>query len=167
MGLAVSVLAVGAVVAGWIQIAGLWTLVSDFLDPVAEPLVEPSGTQELLASILALGVGIVGVVVAWAVYSARTVSVPQARGVRAVLEHKFYFDELYDWVFYRPTVLLATTLRDFVERPVLLGSIDSLAAGARRLGSEVTELQTGLVRTYALAIAGSVTVLALVFVWVK
>ena len=66
-----------------------------------------------------------------------------------------------------PTVLLATTLRDFVERPVLLGSIDSLAAGARRLGSEVTGLQTGLVRTYALAIAGSVTVLALVFVWVK
>jgi NADH-quinone oxidoreductase subunit L len=167
MGLAVGVLTVGAVVAGWLQIAGLWTLVSDFLDPVAEPLVEPSGTQELLASILAVGVGVVGVVVAWAVYSARTISVPQARGVRAVLEHKFYFDELYDWVFYRPTVLLATTLRDFVERPVLLGSIDSLAAGARRLGSEVTGLQTGLVRTYALAIAGSVTVLALVFVWVK
>jgi hypothetical protein len=58
-------------------------------------------------------------------------------------------------------------LRDFIERPVVLGSIDSIAAGARRIGSEVTELQTGLVRTYALAIAGSVTVLALVFVWVK
>jgi hypothetical protein len=58
-------------------------------------------------------------------------------------------------------------LRDYVERPILLGSIDSLAAGARRVGNEVTELQTGLVRTYALAIAGSVTVLALVFVWVK
>jgi hypothetical protein len=28
-------------------------------------------------------------------------------------------------------------------------------------------VQTGLVRTYALAIAGSVTVLAFVFVWVK
>ena len=33
--------------------------------------------------------------------------------------------------------------------------------------SELSEVQTGLVRTYALAIAGSVTVLALVFVWVK
>jgi NADH-quinone oxidoreductase subunit L len=167
MGLAVSVLAIGAVVAGWVQIAGLWTLVSDFLDPVAEPLVEPSGAQELLASLLALGLGIAGVIVAWAVYSAGTISVPRARALRATLEDKFYFDELYDWVFYRPTVLLATTLRDFVEQPVLLGSIDSLAAGARRIGSEVTQLQTGLVRTYALAIAGSVTVLALVFVWVK
>ena len=87
--------------------------------------------------------------------------------MQALLEHKFYFDELYDWVLYRPAVLFTVTVRDYVERPVLLGSIDSLATGARRVGNEVTELQTGLVRTYALAISGSVTVLALVFVWVK
>jgi NADH:ubiquinone oxidoreductase subunit 5 (subunit L)/multisubunit Na+/H+ antiporter MnhA subunit len=87
--------------------------------------------------------------------------------VRALFEHKFYFDELYDWVFYRPSVALAVALRDWIERPLLLGSIDSIATGARRLGSDLSELQTGLVRTYALAIAGSVTVLALVFVWVK
>src|SRR5439155_24960369 len=128
---------------------------------------DPSGAQGLLASALAVGLGVAGALVAWAVYSARTIPVPQARAVRAALEHKFYFDELYDWVFYRPTVLLARTLRDFVERPVLLGSIDTLAGGARRIGDQLTELQTGLVRTYALAIAGSVTVLALVFVWVK
>jgi NADH-quinone oxidoreductase subunit L len=167
MGLAVGVLALGALVAGWIQIAGLWHPLTDFFKPTVEPLVDPTGKQDLLASLLAVGLGIAGMVVAWALYSARTLRVPQARAVRALLEHKFYFDELYDWVFYRPTVLLAATLRDYVERPVLLGSIDSLAAGARRIGNEVTELQTGLVRTYALAIAGSVTVLALVFVWVK
>ncbi len=167
MGLTVSLLTIGAVVAGWIQIAGLWTLVSDFLNPVAEPLVDPSGAQDLLASVLAVGLGIAGVVVAWAVYSARTVAIPQARTVRALLEHKFYFDELYDSVFYRPTAALTAALRDYFERPLLLGSIDSLAAGARRISGEVSELQTGLVRTYALAIAGGVTVLALVFVWVK
>jgi NADH-quinone oxidoreductase subunit L len=167
MGLTVGVLAVGAAIAGWLQFAGLWTPLSDFLRPVAEPLVEPSGAQDLLASILAVGLGIAGVVVAWAIYSARTIAVPRIRAVQTLFEHKFYFDEVYDWVFYRPTVLLATALRDFVERPILLGSIDSLAAGARRIGDQVTELQTGLVRTYAFAIAGSVTVLALVFVWVK
>jgi hypothetical protein len=36
--------------------------------------------------------------------------------VRAVLEHKFYFDELYDAVFYRPTVFVAVTLRGCVRR---------------------------------------------------
>ena len=146
---------------------GLWTPISDFLDPVAEPLVEPSGTQELVASILAVAVGIAGIAVAWATYSARTLRIPSAGPVRAVLEHKFYFDELYDWAFYRPTVALAVALRDWVERPVLLGSIDRIATGARRFGSDLSDVQTGLVRTYALAIAGGVTVLALVFVWVK
>jgi NADH-quinone oxidoreductase subunit L len=163
----VGVLTVLAAIGGWIQITELWTPISDFLDPVAEPLVDPSGTQELVASVLAVAVGVAGIAVAWAAYSARTLSIPRARPVRAVLEHKFYFDELYDWVFYRPSVALAVALRDWFERPVLLGSIDTIATGARRVGSGLTELQTGLVRTYALAIAGSVTVLALVFVWVK
>ncbi|MEP6908921.1 MAG: NADH-quinone oxidoreductase subunit L [Actinomycetota bacterium] len=163
MGLSVGALAVLAVVGGWIQIAGLWHPLTDFFKPTVEPLVDPSGTQDLVASILAVGLGIAGALMAWAMYSARTLSVPRASGL---LEHKFYFDELYDWVFYRPTVILTRGLQGFVERPIL-GSIDSLATGARRIGNEVTELQTGLVRTYALAIAGSVTVLALVFVWVK
>jgi hypothetical protein len=63
--------------------------------------------------------------------------------------------------------LLARSLGSRVERPVILGSLTGIAFGARRIAGEVTQLQTGLVRTYALAIAGSVTVLALVFVWVK
>ena len=163
----VGVLTVLAAIGGWIQITELWDPISDFLDPVAEPLVEPSGTQELVASVVAVALGVAGIAVAWAAYSARTLSIPRARPVRAVLEHKFYFDELYDWVFYKPSVALAVALRDWVERPVLLGSIDTIATGARRIGSELSELQTGLVRTYALAIAGSVTVLAFVFVWVK
>ena len=163
----VGVLAVLAVIGGWVQIAGVWHPFANFLEPPVEPLIEPSGTQDLVASIFAVGLGVAGIAVAWAAYSARTLRIPSAPAVRALLEHKFYFDELYDWVFYRPSVALALALRDWIERPVLLGSIDSIATGARRLGNDLSELQTGLVRTYALAIAGSVTVLALVFVWVR
>jgi NADH-quinone oxidoreductase subunit L len=134
---------------------------------VARPLVEPSGTQELFASLGAVALGVAGAVLAWSIYGARTVGVPSARLLRALLEHKFYFDELYDWVFYRPALWLARGLRDYVERPFVQGSLTGIAAGARRLGDEVTELQTGVVRTYAFAIAGGVAVLAFVFVWVK
>jgi NADH-quinone oxidoreductase subunit L len=161
------VLSVLAVVGGWVDIPGVWNPFADFLKPTVEPIVEPSGTQELFASLLAVGVGVLGIALAWAIYSRRTVRVPEARAVRAVLEHKFYFDELYDAVFYRPTVALAIALRDWFERPVILGSLSSIALGARRLAGDLSDLQTGLVRTYALAIAGSVTVLAFVFVWVK
>ena len=163
----VAVLSLLAVVGGWVDIPGVWDPFGDFLKPTVEPLVEPSGTQELFASLAALALGLGGIAVAWAAYSARKLRIPQARGVRAVLEHKFYFDELYDAVFYRPTVLLARSLRDRFEGPIVLGSITGIASGARRLAGELSDVQTGLVRTYALAIAGSVTVLALVFVWVK
>ena len=163
----VGVLSVLAVIGGWVQIPGVWHPFADFLKPTVEPLVEPTGTQDFWASVAALALGLAGIAVAWAAYSRRTLRIPQARRVRAVLEHKFYFDELYDTVFYRPTVLLARGLRDHFEGPLVLGSITGIASGARRFASELNEVQTGLVRTYALAIAGGVAVLAFVFVWVK
>ena len=102
-------------------------------------------------------------------YNARLaeLSLPEWRAARTVLEHKFYFDELYDAIFYRPAVVLAATLRDGIENPLVLGSLGEIGAVVRKASSELREVQTGLVRTYALAIAGSVTVLAFVFVWVK
>jgi NADH-quinone oxidoreductase subunit L len=167
MGSTVAVLTVLSVIGGWVQIAGLWHPLSDFLKPTVEPLVEPSGTQDLVASILAVGLAVAGIAVAWAVYSAGTLRVPRARAVRAVLEHKFYFDDAYDYAFYRPSVWVAVTLRDWFEGPVILGSLGAVAAGARKFGGEVSELQTGLVRTYAFAVAGGVAILGLVFAWVK
>jgi NADH-quinone oxidoreductase subunit L len=167
MGLSVAALTVLAVIGGWIQIAGVWHPLADFLKPAAEPLIEPTGTQDFFASLGAVSLGLAGIAVAWAAYSARRLAVPATQPVRALLEHKFYFDELYDALFYRPSVLLARRLGAYLERPFILGSLDGIALGARRVAGEVTQLQTGLVRTYALAIAGSVTVLALVFVWVK
>src|SRR5207237_4886317 len=104
-------------IGGWIQIAGVWHPFADFLKPTVEPLVEPSGTQELLTSILAVSVGIAGILVAWAAYSARTLRIPRVRPVQALFEHKFYFDEAYDWILYRPAHLGALTLRDWVEGP--------------------------------------------------
>jgi NADH-quinone oxidoreductase subunit L len=167
MALTVGALTVGAVVAGWIQIAGIWHPLANFLDPVAEPLVEPSGTQDAIASVLAVALGVAGIWLAWLIYSDRRVTVPAVRPLRALLEHKFYFDEAYDWIFYRPAVWLARGLAALVEQPVVGGSLSGIALGARRAGGEVAEAQTGLVRTYALVVAAGVATLALVFVWVR
>jgi NADH-quinone oxidoreductase subunit L len=167
MALTVGVLTVGAVVAGWIQIPGLWHPLSNFLDPVAEPLVVPTGTEELIASVLAVALGLAGIGLAWWIYSERRLAIPAARPMRALLEHKFYFDEAYDLAFYRPAVWLARTLASLVEQPVVDGSLTGIAFGARRAGGEVAEAQTGLVRTYAFVIAASVATLVLVFVWVR
>jgi NADH-quinone oxidoreductase subunit L len=160
----VAVLAVLSVIGGWLQFAGLWHPLSDFLEPAAESLIEPSGTQDLVTSILAVGLGLAGMLLAWQLYGVRRARLPEARFWRALLEHKFYFDEAYDLVFYRPASTVAHLLTRGVERPLVLGGVDDVATATRTVAGRFREIQTGLVRTYALALASSVAVLLLVFV---
>ena len=87
--------------------------------------------------------------------------------LRRELEHKFNVDEAYQLVFFKPAALLATAGRRFVETPVIAGSLRGLGLAARGAGAGVSEAQTGIVRTYALALAGGVAILLLVFVAVR
>ena len=163
----VAVLAVLSAIGGWIQIAGIWHPLADFLDTAAEPLLEPSVLQDYAASAAAVAAGLAGILVAWLIYSERRVRTPIAPVPRTVLENKFFFDELYDLLFYRPAALVARVWNRWVEGPVIGGSLMGVAGGTRELGEEVTRAQTGFLRIYALAIAAGLAVLALVFVSVR
>jgi NADH-quinone oxidoreductase subunit L len=163
----VAVLTVLAAIGGFLQFANVWTPLTDWLEPVARPLVEASGTQELISSVFAVLLGLGGIGAAWVLYGARTSPVPRFARVQRTLEHKFYFDEVYDAVFYRPAVFIAHGLARWIERPLVFGSVRELAQGIGRLGLDTSRLQTGLVRTYAFAIAASVAVVTLVFVAVR
>jgi NADH-quinone oxidoreductase subunit L len=163
----VGVLTVLAAIGGFLQFAGVWTPVSDWLEPIARPLVEASGTQEAVSSVIAVLLGAAGIGVAWVLYGAKTQRVPHVAWAQRLFEHKFYFDELYDAVFYRPAVLLANALGRWVERPLVMGSLRELVHGVGLLGRDTSRLQTGLVRTYALAIAASLAVVTVVFVAVR
>ena len=163
----VGVLTVLATIGGFLQFADVWTPLTTWLEPVARPLVEASGTQEAVSSVLAVLLGLGGIGVAWVLYGSRTAPVPRLARVQAVLEHKFYFDELYDAVFYRPAVFVARALGRWIERPLVFGSVRELSEGVRGLGLDTSKLQTGLVRTYALAIAASLAVVTIVFVSVR
>jgi NADH-quinone oxidoreductase subunit L len=167
MGVPVAVLAVLSVIGGWIQFAPLWHPVETWLQSVVEPVVTPTDWQEGISSALAVLLGLLGIYVAWALYAVKTFAVPQFAFAQRVLEHKFYFDELYDALFYRPTVWLAKALYRGVEDPLIAESSTSLGQDTRNLGRVVARLQTGLVRTYVLAIASSAAVLAIVFIAVK
>jgi len=164
LGVPVAVLTVLAAIAGFLQVFELWTPVSDWLDPVAPPLVVPSTSQEVVSSLCAVLLGLAGIGIAWWIYGARKAEAPASL---PLLEHKFYFDELYDAIFYRPAVLLSQGLLRFVERPLVFGSLRELGEGMRELGQATRNLQTGLVRTYAFAIAASVTVVTVVLVAVR
>jgi NADH-quinone oxidoreductase subunit L len=163
----VGVLAVLSVVGGWLQFAPVWHPVETWLQTVAEPVVSPTNWQEAISSILAVVLGLAGIYVAWAMYAARKLAVPRFAFAQRVLEHKFYFDELYDLSFYRPTVWIAKRFFRWIEEPLIAESSNSLGQDTRDLGRAVSRLQTGVLRTYALAIASGVAVLTVVFVAIR
>jgi NADH-quinone oxidoreductase subunit L len=93
--------------------------------------------------------------------------VPRLVFAQRTFEHKFYFDELYDRLFYVPSAWIARMLGRGIEEPLIAGSGRELGEETRDVGGLVARAQTGLLRTYALAIASSVAVLAVVFVAVR
>jgi NADH-quinone oxidoreductase subunit L len=157
----VLVLGVLSVVGGWIQWGPFWDPITKWLEPVAAPLVTPTDTQEWIATGLALALGLAGIGIAWALYGRQRLArdpldIP-------VFAHKFYWDELYDWLFYRPGDAIARALIRFVEQPLIAGGIRGVSRSFGLGSTELGRVQNGLVRSYALALAGGLAVLTVVF----
>jgi NADH-quinone oxidoreductase subunit L len=165
----VGILAVLAVIGGWIQFAPFWTPITNWLEPVARTLsvAEPTNWQEALSSVLAVLLGLAGIGVAWAMYGTGRVAVPHVPALQRVLEHKFYFDEAYDRLFYAPAVAIANGLRRTTEDEWILPAGDEFAEVTLETGSLARRLQTGLLRTYVLALGTGIAVLAIVFLLVR
>ena len=80
-----------------------------------------------------------------------------------VLEHKFYFDELYDAVFYRPAA--RSRRAPPRRRGAARRGLDRRGrASVREAGRTATLVQTGYLRSYALALMAGLAVLAVLFV---
>jgi len=65
--------------------------------------------------------------------------------------NKWYFDELYDWLFVRSTLALGRLLWKGGDGAVIDGTIDGTAATVTRVTDRVVKLQTGYVYHYAFA----------------
>jgi NADH-quinone oxidoreductase subunit L len=166
----VGVLAVLSTIAGFLQVPGGWHLVDTWLEPVVESVEEASGALALFSILCSLAAATGGIAVAWALYR-RPGNRPAAIRQRfpwaaRILEHKLYFDEAYDVVFYRPTSALAAWLLERIEGPLVLRSLGGLGTGVRDVSDRVAAAQTGRVRAYVLALALGLAVLAVVFLLV-
>ena len=165
----VAVLTVLSTVGGWIQFSTYWHPVTDWLAPAARALgiAEPTTTQEWVSTALALGLGLAGIAVAYAVYGVRRVAVPRLPAVQRALEHKLYFDEAYDALFYRPTAALASWLHTGIEEPVILPAGPDLGLAALDTGRAIRRLQTGMLRTYVFFLGTGMAIVAVVFLVVR
>jgi NADH-quinone oxidoreductase subunit L len=164
--LPVGVLAVLAAIGGLVSIPGVWHPFTHWVEETGEALVHPTTGEEYLVSAISVTLGLVGFFIARRAFHGGRQLVTQS-GARRTLEHKLYVDELYDALFYRPAVSLARWLRRNVEEPVIEGSLGELGSGTVQASGELARVQSGLLRTYALAISLAVCVLVVVFVAVR
>ena len=142
----VAILAVLATVGGLIQTQTLGfgtDAVSDFL-----------GSQSWEESGVAIGLGLLTMVVAAALFAGAlrirpwTAVVPWAQ---RLLEHKYYFDEIYDAVFVRPMDRVAAFAFRDVERPIIDAAVVDTGRITQWTSVEASRnLQTGYFRNYVL-----------------
>jgi len=167
MMLPVGVLAVLATVGGWIQWAPLWHPFTNWLQYATPALTAPTSTQEYYTSAATVIAGLAGIAIAWAIYAEKRLALPQMPAVQRLLENKFYFDELYDRLFYAPAAALAAALRTEVEEPVILQGGTDLGQTTLDAGGAVRRIQTGLLRTYVFFLAAGAAALILAFLIAK
>ena len=172
MKFAMAPLAVLALVAGVVGIPGVTDTLEHFLEPTFESSAyaedHPSESAEWVG--LAAGgiISIAGIFVAYTFYVRRrgvTLELrDRYRRLHDFLEHKWYFDELYDAVFVRPAATLGTFGRRVIEADFVQGFIVGGTTGIVRAGTSFARaIQTGFLRAYALLLLLGLAALILYF----
>ncbi len=110
--------------------------------------------------------GLLGLGLSYRLYGERSVrvSVPERfRGVYEASLHKFYVDEIYEWLVARPTRIVAM-LSDFFDAYLVDRLVRGVAELPRLFGRMVlARYQNGLIQFYAAASALSIAVMLLFF----
>jgi NADH-quinone oxidoreductase subunit L len=172
MKIAMSVLAIGAVVAGVLQIPGIDRSIQRFLEPTfADSILsrsDPSTSADWIGLVIGAVVAVAGIALAYRIWVQVPGTAPALQrrlpALHRFLAHKWYFDELIDVLVVRPTLWLGRFADSVLERIVITGTITDGTVGLVRAGSAaVRRLQTGFLRYYAAALVVGMSGMALYF----
>jgi NADH-quinone oxidoreductase subunit L len=157
----VGILAVLATIGGFIQMRALNvgpSLVTDFLSSAVGPLRWEGGLSDVF-------VGLTTMVLATALFVGALRMRPwtaYAPWAQRLLEHKYYFDEIYDMVFVRPMDAFARWTQRWVERPVIDAAVIDTGILMRASASELSLTQSGYFRNYVLVFVGGAVIAAVI-----
>jgi NADH-quinone oxidoreductase subunit L len=87
----------------------------------------------------------------------------QFGGVYRFLLNKWYFDELYDFLFVRPAIALAKILWHVGDETLIDGMPNGAAALAAGGAAQVVKIQTGSIAVYAFSMLIGVVALVSIF----
>jgi NADH-quinone oxidoreductase subunit L len=175
MAIAMAVLGLGAIFGGYVQVPGVDHVLETFLAPTFEdsPLQSIHVSTASAWAGLAVGaaISVLGIATAYYLYVAAPHSTERllrrARAVHAFVIHKWYFDELYDGLIYRPLIAIGRFADAVLERVVVQGIVAGTVGAIRGVGVVVRGSQSGFVRAYALLVVGGFAALGLYFLIVS
>jgi NADH-quinone oxidoreductase subunit L len=162
MKVAMTVLAIGAVGAGLVQVPGLDDIIVNFLRPsfAGSPLYEPHTKDGLLIFGMVLGtvLGLAGIAIAYRIWVVgRDPAHPTSAAIQARFKplyelsvNKWYFDELIAFAVVRPAAAVGHFAMDTFERVFVQDTMIGGTSGLVRAGSAaVRAVQNGFLRYYA------------------
>ncbi len=183
MALALVVLAVGSVVAGYVGVpraVGGGDRIGRFLEPsftagqgvpVEEPeTTSPGETVEIELMVVSSATALGGIAVAWFFFArnrgAADAIATRFAGLHRLLVNKYYVDEVYDAAVVTPIRIVSDEgLWKAVDVRVIDGTVNGVARTVGGLSGLMRRLQTGSVRAYATSIfLGTVLILGY-FLW--
>ncbi|MDP9227780.1 MAG: NADH-quinone oxidoreductase subunit L, partial [Actinomycetota bacterium] len=171
MKVAMSILGLGALFAGLIQVPGVDAVVEHFLEGSFEDSSLYNDLPSDAAEWRGLGIGailsLLGIALAWLMYVRRpgsTLALQQRLSrVHDFLARKWYFDELIDALVVRPALAFGRWANATFERYVVNGLVDFTVGLARGTNGVVRAAQSGYLRGYALLLVAGFAGLALYF----
>jgi NADH-quinone oxidoreductase subunit L len=190
MSVALIVLAIGSVAAGWIGVPhalGGHNELHAWLQPAfaaparagaeaAEAAGEAEGAEAAAASTeltligVSTAIAVLGIFIAWRIWVKRRVIADRFAetysGLYRLLLNKYYVDELYDAAVVEPIKVASTEglWRGF-DVKVVDGAVNGVAAIVSASASTLRRLQTGSVRTYAGSLFVGVVVILGYYLW--
>ena len=171
MALALIVLAVGSVAAGWVGLSGRF---EHFLEPslLVEPAGAAAGDSGLAGTLMVVSslVAFAGIAVAWWFFlknraAARAVS-ERFRATYRLLVNKYYVDEIYNATIVEPIHIISEHgLWKGVDARGIDGAVNGVGTIVSGSGQLLRLAQTGSVRTYAASLFVGVVAILGYYLW--
>jgi NADH-quinone oxidoreductase subunit L len=175
MRMAMGTLGALALVAGFIQVPGVTSVLEQFFEGTFEgsPLfaIHPSNELAYVGMLVGGLLSFSGIAVAYYLYIVAPGSTTRIRervaGVHRFLVNKWYFDELIDATVYRPVVRFGAISNNVFERYVVQGLVGAVTALARGASQVVHGAQSGFLRSYALSLLAGFILIGIYFLVVS
>jgi NADH-quinone oxidoreductase subunit L len=168
-----SILAVLAVIGGFIGIPAIFAknahVLENFLSPIfaaSKPLQhteEVAPSTEILLMCLSTVLIIISLVWAWRKFSKYENKNRETAGFARVLENKWYIDELNDAVVVNPLLRFALFLKNVVEKSFIDGIVNGVGRFVQYSSRKIRLVQSGKVGNYIMLMVISLVVLFVIY----